>query len=316
MTATETTAIVNPLRTARQELTSLNRTVTHVISLASDGDLLTDIPHSQHTRRPPWSWGHRRDAFFWDAWDRSIRGEDDMHRFFEIAERIGGLLAGLEETDAAGLLPGSVPEVNGSYSNLFLPDYWLFIVHHLGMTGQLPYERRDKWSHGQCFNDDPFAVVSRLPVNVVQASIDALTVLIDAAVPFEWSPGDYQFSSLAGVDSDSNPIAPLRLETACKSAGNNGRRLRKRAERATNIEALTNEMRHHIRDARDHAQSAVDHGKTLELLPRPSRRELGERVGLTETGVSRCFNDPAAKELNLLWQIADDLDAVLKYVRQ
>lgn len=312
MTAIETPSAVSFLHTARDDLAQLNRTVTHVMSVASRPDLLAEIPHCRHTRRPPCPWGYRRDGFFWDAWDRSIRGEDDMHRFFGIAERIGGCLEGLEATDAAGLLPGSVLEVNGSYSNLFLPDYWLFVVHHMGMTGHLPYERRDEWSRGSCFNDDPYAVVSRLPVNVVQASIDALTVLIDAATPPQWER-EWQPNSVHGSPDAGNA---LRIDApGTERSSQQDRRPRKRAERAAAIELLTEELRRHVRAAREHIQSAVDFGREPELLPRPSQKELAQRVGLTVSAACRCFNDPRAQELRLLWDVVADLNSLMQYVR-
>jgi hypothetical protein len=312
MTASVTPPTVSCLKSACEQLTQLNRTVTHAISLASEKELLSEVPHSQHARRPPCPWGHRRDVFFWDAWDRSIRGEDDMHRFFEIAQRIGGHLAGLEATDAAGLIPGTAQQINGSCSNLFLPDYWMFVVHQMGMAGQLPYEWRDNWTCGSCFNDKPYAVVSRLPVNVVQASIDALTVLIDAATPPCWEH-DLQPNAMA---AEAATGAMLRADPpAAEPRADIGRRPRKRAERATGIEALTEEMRQHVRAARDHLQAAVDFDRDPELLPRPSQKELAKRVGITVTAASRCFNDSSAKELRLLWDVASDLDSLLKHVR-
>jgi len=320
MTDLEYSSVILPLKTARDELALLNRTVTHTLSLASERDLLTVTPYSQHLRRAPSTWGCRCDAFFWDAWDRSIRGEDDMHRFFAIAQRIGGSLAALEETDAANFLPGNVLETIGSCSDLFLPDYWLFVVHHLGHTGQLPYECHLKWSHGATYTDEPYAVVSRLPVNIVQASIDALTVLIDATPHTVWDRGTRGFvrrDAQIGTDASLTPVATkmLRADPPEPKSRPNGRRNRKRAERTASIELLTKELKHHIRAARDHAQTMIDHGREPKLLPRPSQKELAERVGITVSAASRCFNDPSATELRVLWETADDMEALLKYIR-
>lgn len=324
MTYLENTSAAIPLTTARDELVLLNRTVTHTLSLASERELLSVTPYSQHLRRAPSTWGHRCDAFFWDAWDRSIRGEDDMRQFFEIAQRIGGSLTALEETDAAGLLPGGIMETTGSRSDLFLPDYWLFVVHHLGRTRQLPYECDLKWSHGTTFNDEPFAVVSQLPVNIVQASIDTLTVLIDAVPHSVWDrraqccvPHDVQ----TGTDTGLKPVVRKTLQpevpepNARTHPRTSGRRIRKRAERAANIESLTKELKEHIRAARNHAQSLVDVSREPELLPRPSQKDLAKRVGITASAASRCFNDSSAMELRLLWETAGDLNALLKFVR-
>ncbi|MEW4530625.1 hypothetical protein [Maioricimonas sp. JC845] len=346
MTTRDASTVVLQLKFERTELELLNRTVTHCLCLASDRDLLPDEPRGQHSRRVPSTCGARRDAFFWDSWDWKLRGEDDLRRFFEIAERIGGCLQDLAETEAADLLPGSVDEIVGRRTRLNLPDYWLFVVHHLGWTEQLPYECRTDWMRGSSFTDQPFSMTSLLPVNVVQASIDALTVLIDAVPHAVWdrrargyvlhspSPvrhkGDLERSTSAParppwadrkntreppVDTTVGQPSSSSPKTNERPPRSRERRVRKRADRAANIEALKKELIEHIRAARDHAQSAVDFGREAELLPRPSRRELAERVGITESAASRCFSDPAATELNLLWNTADDLKAVMTFVR-
>ena len=342
MTAIDASTIVLRLRTERAELELLNRTVTHCLCLASDRELLPPDPKGQHVRRVPSTWGIRRDTFFWDSWDWKLRGEDDLRRFFEIAQRLGGCLSGLEQTEAANLLPGTVEAIVGRRTDLYLPDYWLFVVQHLGWTDQLPYECELHWSHGQTFSHERYGVTSRLPVNIVQASIDALTVLIDATPHRVWDQRSHDFmwhepSIAVNQDCDpeaaddppwvrdaASPNSTVNLKqqqsaaasrTAVASTREERPRHRKRADRAANIEALKKELIDHIRAARDHAQSAVDFGREAELLPRPSRRELAERVGITESAASRCFSDPAATELNLLWTTADDLKAVLKFVR-
>ena len=39
----------------------------------------------------------------------------------------------------------------------------------------------------------------------------------------------------------------------------------------------------------------------------------GERIGLTESTVSRCLSDTSAKELNIYWDLALDLPALLRW---
>ena len=353
MTGTEASSIVLQLKIEREGLEPLNRTVTHCLYLASDHELPAAAPEGQHARRVPSTWGVRRDLFFWDSWDWKIRGEDDLRQFFAIARRIGGHLQGLENTEAANLLPGNVNEVVGRRTDLYLPDYWLFIVHHLGWTDQLPYGTRIRWKRGHTFAEEPFSMTSRLPVNVVQASIDALTVLIDAVPHRVWDQraGGY-VTRRPFISNDSHSeasavalpaqVAPQQCsETASNheqqhsetsheaaEAGNGQNRtsktarrradrphVKKRADRAANMESLKKELIEHIKAARDHAQAAVDFGGEPTLLPRPSRRELAARVGITESAASRCFSDPAATELNLLWNTADDLKSVMKFIR-
>ncbi len=80
----------------------------------------------------------------------------------------------------------------------------------------------------------------------------------------------------------------------------------RRSARVTKIELLVQELTQHLRSAADHARATGD------LLPRPTQQELGRRTGMTKSDASRCFNDPAANQLRLLWQTADDLDAILR----
>jgi hypothetical protein len=89
-------------------------------------------------------------------------------------------------------------------------------------------------------------------------------------------------------------------------------RPRKRASRAAAIEAIQKQLAEHLRAARSHAEASLELGKEATLLPRPSRKDLAKLTGLKEVNVSRCFQDPAAKELRVLWELAADLDGVLR----
>src|SRR6056297_3563267 len=53
-------------------------------------------------------------------------------------------------------------------------------------------------------------------------------------------------------------------------------------------------------------------GAGITLLPRPSKTHLAKLTGMSKSDVTRCFADLTATELNLLWQTADDLEAVLR----
>lgn len=90
-------------------------------------------------------------------------------------------------------------------------------------------------------------------------------------------------------------------------------RTKKRANRATAIEAVKNELVEHIRSARHHARAAADQGKGPELLPRPLKKDLARLLGLKAHTVTRCFQD--RPELRVLWEAADDLDQVMKLGR-
>jgi hypothetical protein len=93
------------------------------------------------------------------------------------------------------------------------------------------------------------------------------------------------------------------------------KRPQKRADRVANIEKLTDALISHLRAAQDHARHAEDTTGEPALLPRPTQKELANQVDLTETQVSRCFGDSsqAAKVLNLYWEIALDLDQIIRW---
>jgi hypothetical protein len=89
----------------------------------------------------------------------------------------------------------------------------------------------------------------------------------------------------------------------------------KRASRTANIARLTEAVIEHLRCARAHAFATLELSQEneAELLPRPSKKQLGELVGLEPYEVTRCFDDETARELHLYWKTALDLDAVMKF---
>ncbi|HSQ58005.1 MAG TPA: hypothetical protein VLM40_19935, partial [Gemmata sp.] len=88
---------------------------------------------------------------------------------------------------------------------------------------------------------------------------------------------------------------------------------RKREERARKIEILVQEVREHLKAARDTAQFRRELGQIPALLKRPSQKELAKRCRLTESDVSRCLKDPEAGLLRVLWDAAGDLEQVLAW---
>jgi len=104
---------------------------------------------------------------------------------------------------------------------------------------------------------------------------------------------------------------------ACgKDNSNPGRPLRKRANRTANIEAIKRELIEHIKSARDHAHTLAQTGRQPELLPLPSKAELGRRVKLARHTVFNCFRDKQARELEVLYRIAGNLDEVMRFGRR
>jgi len=88
---------------------------------------------------------------------------------------------------------------------------------------------------------------------------------------------------------------------------------KKRAERMAAIDLMEKAVIEHILSARDYAFAAIQRGEAPELLPRPTQKFLAKQLGLDETTVSRSINDASAHKLKLLWNTANDLDAVMKY---
>lgn len=90
---------------------------------------------------------------------------------------------------------------------------------------------------------------------------------------------------------------------------------KRRATRATAIDALEQALIEHIISARDHAHSEDQRGRSAELLPRPSQKQLAQQLDLSRSAVSRAFNDSNAHTLRMLWALADDLERVMEYRR-
>lgn len=112
---------------------------------------------------------------------------------------------------------------------------------------------------------------------------------------------------------DAAHVEGLLIDAGLGSATPLRRPTKKRADRAANIELLRRELVEHLRAARDHAFAAKEGTGQPELLPRPTQKALGEQTGLSEPDVSRCLNDEKAAELRLYWEMADDLDQIMKF---
>lgn len=89
---------------------------------------------------------------------------------------------------------------------------------------------------------------------------------------------------------------------------------KKRGERTAKTELLRKAVEAHLRSARDHAFSLVDRGEPAQLLPRPTQKEMAKRAGASESDFTRCKNDD--QMLSLLWDTANDLEAVMRFARK
>ncbi|MEW4451979.1 hypothetical protein AB1L30_04765 [Bremerella sp. JC817] len=91
------------------------------------------------------------------------------------------------------------------------------------------------------------------------------------------------------------------------------RPIRKRAEMTAKIELLTNAVIEFIQSARDYAFLTLRTVGAPELLPRPTQKKLGESVGLKPYEVSKCFKNASSRELRMLWNMALNIDMIMKY---
>lgn len=112
------------------------------------------------------------------------------------------------------------------------------------------------------------------------------------------------------VDKSASAAKPI-LPIAAKPA-----RHRKRSQRATDIELCEKALIEHIHSARDYAWAAIDAGKAPSLLPRPIKKDLARQAGIKIWSLSRCLNDSNAHQLRLLWEIAGDLEQILRFKKR
>ena len=91
---------------------------------------------------------------------------------------------------------------------------------------------------------------------------------------------------------------------------------RKRSQRAADIEVLEKALIEHIKSSQDYAWAAIDAKKGPMLLPRPPKKDLAKQTGIKPWSLSRCFNDPHAHQLRLLWDVAGDLEQILRFKKR
>lgn len=115
-----------------------------------------------------------------------------------------------------------------------------------------------------------------------------------------------------GLRLDSDYIESRLVDAGFGAASSRRTRPKKRSCRTASIEALTKAMIEFLRRARDHARETRERGEP-KLLPRPTKKQLAEQLTLSQGAVTRCFQDPTARELRLYWDLAVRLDAVLKW---
>ncbi len=89
----------------------------------------------------------------------------------------------------------------------------------------------------------------------------------------------------------------------------------KRDKRTLDIAKLKAEVLRYIKDTAQMCWSKYYSDADFRLPPRPLQKELAVLAGISPVSVSRCFKDPKAVELCLLWNIAGDPEQMMQYVR-
>lgn len=152
--------------------------VSHTLRIASGGAPADQMPRGRQTRFIPCAWGVRRDDYRWHAGG----GRRDWAALHQGAAAIGWALVHAPLPGWKQLLPGTMAEVMGKSSDLYLADYWLLTLHYLVWSKRLPYPIKARWLCGQSVHDACFDFVSRLPAGVAEASQDALILFRETAL--------------------------------------------------------------------------------------------------------------------------------------
>lgn len=160
-----------------QSFNQLNHTLSHTLILASSNDLLKHALRDGDTRFIPSAWGIRQDNYQ----RTSHNGRDDVIAFRNAATEIAKALVTRPIPAWSDLLPGQMTAVMGQVSYLYLPDYWVLVLHHLVWTKRLPYPIKAKWVQGSSIHDEVFYFTSEIPVDLAEASKDALILFKEAA---------------------------------------------------------------------------------------------------------------------------------------
>ncbi len=88
---------------------------------------------------------------------------------------------------------------------------------------------------------------------------------------------------------------------------------RKRSGLVGDIDRLVRELEQYFRDAKKLALDTLREPDGPTILRRPLRKELARQCDLSEAKVSRCFRDPSAKMLRILWEKAGTREGVMSY---
>lgn len=156
----------------------LNRTLFHTLRIASSNNPMRHVPKASQTRFIPCTWGVRRDDYWWDG----AGSRQDASAFRLAAAGMAATLLSHPIAAWADLLPGDVLDVMATRSKLYLADYWVLTLHHLVWSKRLPHPINAQWVQGCSVHDEAFYFVSELPVDLAEASQDALILFQETAM--------------------------------------------------------------------------------------------------------------------------------------
>ncbi|MCG3138805.1 MAG: hypothetical protein HJJLKODD_02674 [Phycisphaerae bacterium] len=164
-------------------------TLRHTLTMASNEDLLNRFRRNCGERRRfiPTVWGVRLDAFYWDSWDWSVKGKKDFDAYLQVANLAGCYAAGRAANEWKNFVPGTMKEVMSTESQVYCADYWALMMHHLALTGRLPYSCEVEWHSGHSVNEPEYCFTSYIPIDLAHASRDAWTLLEEGGPRYQWN---------------------------------------------------------------------------------------------------------------------------------
>ena len=174
-------SIFGPVQTALEKAHRLFRrssTLGHTLRIASSVEMMGPARRAKQVRSVRSVWGVRRDDYYW----RSGIGRRDCAILRRGAQAIAWALVQAPLPGWNALLPGTMQQLMGTSSDLYLADYWLLTLHYLVWSGRLPYPIRARWVQGTSIHEPQFDFVSELPTDLAEASMEALILFREAAV--------------------------------------------------------------------------------------------------------------------------------------
>lgn len=157
----------------------LRPTVRHTLHMNSRRDSHGGRLRHGQVRIVPSAWGSRRDDY---RWDKGTETRHDVVSFRAAAAAAAGVLVRHPLAVWSAVLPGTMADVMGTRSDLYLADYWVLVLHHLVWTGRLPYPVHAQWVEGSGSEPGPYRFASELPTDLTEASREVLILLKELAV--------------------------------------------------------------------------------------------------------------------------------------